>query len=247
MQPGTSAPESGRWCRICRTCRGWRVGDGGNRGVVLLVLVSAEYPSPSSLDRLAHEHGLKDELDGAWAVRPLEFVREGGQVVLVLEDAGGEPLDRLLGTPMEVGLFLRLAIGMAMALGKLHQRGLVHKDIKPANIMVKCADNQVRLTGFGLASRLPRERQPPDPPEFIARTLAFVRNISSAFSRLFTPRNPAGWGWGCRSLGRSSMPMGVDYGQRPNEPRGAVFQFTLPSGQETHEPSWAGSPEWRAS
>jgi serine/threonine protein kinase len=155
--------------------RGWRVGDGGDRRTVLFVLLAAEYPSSSRLDRLAHEYGLKDELDGAWALRPLEFVREGGRAMLVLEDAGGEPLDRLLGMPMEMGRFLRLAIGIAVALGKLHQRGLVHKDIKPGNIIVNGADGQVRLTGFGLASCLPRERQPPDLPEFIAGTLATWR------------------------------------------------------------------------
>ena len=117
---------------------------------------------------------LKDELDGTWAVRPVELVREGGRTMLVLEDPGGEPLDRLLGAPLEMGRFLRLAIGIAVALGKLHQRGLVHKDIKPANILVDCADGEVRLTGFGLASRLPRERQAPDPPESIAGTLAYM-------------------------------------------------------------------------
>jgi hypothetical protein len=55
--------------------RGWRLGDDGDRRTVLVVLLATEYPSLSSLDRLAHEYGLKDELDGAWAVRPL--VREG--------------------------------------------------------------------------------------------------------------------------------------------------------------------------
>ena len=104
-------------------CRGSRLGDDGNRSAVLVVLPTAEHPSPSSLDRLAHEYGLKDELDGAWAVRPLEFVREGGRAMLVLEDPGGEPLDRSLGAPMDVGRFLHLAIGIAVALGKLHQRG----------------------------------------------------------------------------------------------------------------------------
>jgi PAS domain S-box-containing protein len=155
-------------------CRGWCLGDDGNRRAVLFVLPAAEHPSPSSLDRLAHEYGLKDELDGAWAVRPREFVREGGRAMLVLEDAGGEPLERLLGAPMEVRCFLRLAIGIATALGKLHQRGLVHKDIKPVHIVVNCEDGQVRLTGFGLTSRLPRERQAPNPPEFIAGTLAYM-------------------------------------------------------------------------
>ena len=94
--------------------------------------------------------------------------------MLVLEDAGGEPLDRLLGAPMEVGRFLRLAIAIAAALGKLHQRGLVHKDIKPANILVNQATGEVRLTGFGIASRLARERQSPHPPETIAGTLAYM-------------------------------------------------------------------------
>ena len=74
---------------------------------------------------------------------------------------GGEPLERLIRGPMEVGRFLRLAIGVAAALGKAHQRGLVHKDVKPANILVNCADGGTRLTGFGIASRLPRERQAP--------------------------------------------------------------------------------------
>ena len=116
-------------------CRGWRVGEDGDRTFVLIVRPAEDHPSRSSLDRLTHEYELKDELDGAWAVRPLDFVRDGGRTMLVLDDAGGEPLEALLGTPMEVGRFLRLAIGMASALGKLHQRGLVHKDIKPANIL----------------------------------------------------------------------------------------------------------------
>ena len=47
---------------------------------------------------------------GAWALRPLEFVRERGQTMLVVDYAGGEPLDRLVGQPMEIGRFLRLAV-----------------------------------------------------------------------------------------------------------------------------------------
>src|SRR5215475_9964644 len=155
-------------------CRGWRAGDDGNRSDVLVVLPAAEHPSPASLDRLAHEYGLKDELDGAWAVRPLQLVRDSGRTMLVLNDPGGEPLDRLLGSPMEVGSFLRLAIGIAKAVGKVHGRDLVHKDIKPANILVNSATGELRLTGFGIASRLPRERQAPEPPETIAGTLAYM-------------------------------------------------------------------------
>src|SRR5215468_965991 len=153
--------------------RGWRLEDNGQRAV-LLVMLAGDQPSRSSLDRLSHEYALKDELDGSWAARPLDFVRDAGGTTLVLEHAGGEPLDRLLGAAMEMGRFLRLAIGIAAAFGRLHQRRLVHKDIKPANILVNGNTDEVRLTGFGIASRLPRERQSPHPPETIAGTLSYM-------------------------------------------------------------------------
>ena len=107
-------------------------------------------------------------------MRPLELVRERGRTMLVLEDPGGEPLAGCSARRWRLGRFLRLAIGIAAALGKLHQRGLVHKDIKPANILVNGTTGEVRLTGFGIASRLPRERQAPAPPETIAGTLAYM-------------------------------------------------------------------------
>ena len=75
---------------------------------------------------------------------------------------------------MELGLFLRLAIGLAGALGEVHRRGIVHKNVKPAHVLVNPATGQVWLTGFGIASRLPRERQAPEPPETIAGTLAYM-------------------------------------------------------------------------
>jgi PAS domain S-box-containing protein len=94
--------------------------------------------------------------------------------MLLLQDPGGEPLDRLLGQPMELTRFLRLAVGLAAALGKLHHQGLIHKDIKPANLLVDCARGAVWLTGFGIASRLPRERQSVEPPATVAGTLAYM-------------------------------------------------------------------------
>jgi serine/threonine protein kinase len=155
-------------------CRGWRDDGDGDRTAVLAVLSASEHPAPDFDDRLAHEYGLKDELDGRSAARPLALVREHGRTMLLLEDPGGEPLDRLLGRPMEMGGFLRLATGISAALRQLHERGLIHKDIKPANVLVDVATGQVWLTGFGIASRLPRERQSPEPPDLIAGTLAFM-------------------------------------------------------------------------
>ncbi|HEY1857319.1 serine/threonine protein kinase, partial [Acidocella sp.] len=155
-------------------CRAWRRDADGSRRDVLAVLPAAEHPTAATLERLAHEFGLKDALDGAWATRPLELLRDRGQTMLVLEDQSGEPLGRLLGARMEVGRFLHVAIGITDALGRVHQAGLVHKDVKPANILVNRAGGEVRLTGFGIASRLPRERQAPEPPETIAGTLAYM-------------------------------------------------------------------------
>jgi hypothetical protein len=53
-------------------------------------------------------------------------------MALVLNDPGGAPLDRLLDRPLDVSHFLRIAIPIARALGKV-QRGLIHRDIRPAN------------------------------------------------------------------------------------------------------------------
>ncbi len=141
---------------------------------ILVVAPASEQPAQGTLKRLEHEYALRAELDPAWAARPLALVRDRGRTLLVLRDPGGEHLDRLLERPLELTRFLRVAIGLSAALGKLHEHGIIHKDIKPANVMVDPTSGQVWFTGFGIASGLPRERQTPDPPETIAGTLAYI-------------------------------------------------------------------------
>jgi predicted ATPase/signal transduction histidine kinase len=144
-----------------------------DKGSPVTILAAFE-PSANRFNALAHEYGLSEYLDRDWALVPLEFVQEPSRAFLTFEDPGGELLSPLLGTPMGIEPFLNLAIGITAAVGKMHQRGLVHKDIKPGNILVNSSDGAVRLTGFGIASRIPRERQPPGPPQFIAGTLAYM-------------------------------------------------------------------------
>ncbi len=146
----------------------------GDRSTVLTLTPAGERPVPGSLLRLEHEYSLRHELDPAWAARPFALLRDQGRTTLLLEDPGGEPLARLLGRPMEPASFLRIGIGLAAALGRLHERGLIHKDVKPANVLVHAATGEAWLTGFGVASRLPRERPAPEPPELIAGTLAYM-------------------------------------------------------------------------
>ena len=75
--------------------------------------------------------------------------------------------------PIDLTRVLRIAIGLASALGQAHRQGLVHRDVKPTAALVDDAD-RVWLTSFGIASRLPRERLTPAAPEVIAGTFAYM-------------------------------------------------------------------------
>ena len=141
---------------------------------VLLLTPAAKRPRLETLEKINHEHALKNELDRAWAVRPRDLSPYNGKTGLLLEDPGGVPILHLIHDPMEVKQFLRLAIGLTTALSQLHKRSMIHKDLKPSNVLVEAATGHAWLTGFGIASCLPRERQSPDPPEFIAGTLAYM-------------------------------------------------------------------------
>jgi serine/threonine protein kinase len=145
----------------------------GSPSVLVLAPVST-LPTEETLRKLEHQYSLKDQLDSAWAVRPIALSNQPGQITLVLEDPGGETLDRFLPGPMEMTRFLRFAVGIANALRGLQEKGLVHKDVKPPNFLVNPATSQARLMGLGIASCLPRERQAPAPPEFIAGTLSYM-------------------------------------------------------------------------
>jgi len=140
---------------------------------VLLLAPSSSKPSLQTLKKLEHEYSLRNELDSEWAARPLAVTEHLGRAAIVLEDHG-EPLDQLLSGPMELKSFLRIAVGLATTLKRLHKKGLIHKDVKPTNVLVDSATGDIRLMGFGIASRLPRERQALKPPEFIAGTLPYM-------------------------------------------------------------------------
>ena len=149
----------------------------GDPSPVLVVALTGEQPSPQGIRRLEHEYSLVAEVDPAWAAKPLALTRHEGRTILVLQDPGGEPLDLVLerdqGRSLDLTRVLHIAVSLAAALGQVHRRGLIHKDIKPANVLIDGAGN-VWFTGFGIASLLPHERQLPVPIEVIAGTLPYM-------------------------------------------------------------------------
>jgi hypothetical protein len=146
--------------------------DGGHMSSDSQQRSANEDSSSSSIpDDLAHKSRLK--VAGTWAVNPHELGRKGASATAHVDGSRLVPLDRLLRAPIAMEPFLQLAIEITAALGELHARGIVHKDINPINILISDATSEVQLTGFGLASRLSRERQPIEPDAFTG-TLAYM-------------------------------------------------------------------------
>ncbi len=93
-----------------RFSRVWRDDAAGVSHPFIAVSATAEHSTPSTNHRFVHEHALRDHIDGAWALRPRELVRAGGHTCLLLDYRAGQPLDRIIGTPMACGRFLRIAV-----------------------------------------------------------------------------------------------------------------------------------------
>jgi PAS domain S-box-containing protein len=154
----------------------YRGNERGNQ-MPILALVVAEQPSPQNLRRLQREYSLTTELDSAWAAQPLALTRVQGRSALILKDPGGQPLDWRIEQhkhqDFDLTRFLGIAVGLTAALSQAHRRGIIHKDVMPANAFVDDT-GRAWLTGFGIACQLPRERQSPTSPETIAGTLAYM-------------------------------------------------------------------------
>jgi len=147
-------------------------GFAGDATSFLMLAPLDEHPAPATLARLEHEYALRADLDPAWAVRPRALMHEAGRLVLLLDDPGGDLLDSRLGAPLDLATALALGIALATALGHVHASGLIHQDLAPAHVLVQ--GDQVRLLGFGRASRLPSERTALEPSEIIAGSLPYL-------------------------------------------------------------------------
>lgn len=142
---------------------------------VILKLFTSEYPTLEEITRLRHEYLIPSTLDCETIVKPYSLEPYQNGYALVLEDFEGESLKVLLTrASLSLQACLKIAIALTQSLATLHKAGIIHKDIKPSNIIVNLETAQVKLTDFGLASRLSLEKQTLQNPNLIEGTLAYM-------------------------------------------------------------------------
>ncbi|MBI2083476.1 MAG: AAA family ATPase [Deltaproteobacteria bacterium] len=126
-----------------------------NRRPFIIKLLRENSP-PEMVARLQHEYEIEQELKSAYVVKPYELGLYDGQQALVMEDCSGKSLENFVESPMDIGMFLDLAIKLSAAVADLHRRGVIHHDIKPQNIIVTPVHG-IKIIDFGIASREGRE------------------------------------------------------------------------------------------
>src|SRR5579859_5586844 len=151
--------------------RGLRIQDGTP---VIIKTLRADTPAPRDLERLRHEYAILCQIDSPYVLKPYALETHGTRLRLIVEDFGGQPLTRLLGASFEPGRFLDIASQLAGALADIHRHGVIHKDIKPAHILLDPYRNALKLTGFGIAVHLARFPAAPARADQIEGSLAYM-------------------------------------------------------------------------
>src|SRR5262249_35465963 len=100
---------------------------------ILALSPAAEHPAGATIRKIEQEWSFKDDLSPGWALRPIAITQQQNRIMLLFDDPGAEPLERLVRRPMELKPFLRCAIGLSAALRQAHKQGLIHKELKPSN------------------------------------------------------------------------------------------------------------------
>ncbi|MEG5061391.1 AAA family ATPase [Microcoleus sp. A2-C5] len=143
---------------------------------VIVKTLNSEYPTLEEITRLRHEYKIRTNLkniEGIVNCYSLETNHNG--VALTLEDFGGLALSNfLISTKLDLKHFLEIAVGLAKSLGKIHQNQIIHKDIKPHNIIIHPETYQVKITDFSISSGLVRENATPSYPNLLEGTLAYI-------------------------------------------------------------------------
>ncbi|WP_437765987.1 AAA family ATPase [Sorangium sp. So ce281] len=141
---------------------------------VVLKALRRDHASPRALGRLQHELEVARALKSPVVVKAYGIEPFRDQVTLVLEDFGGRSLDRFIDGPMSIERFFPLALRLAAALAEMHRHHVIHKDIKPQNLLYNPDTGEVKITDLGIASLSPRGAQVLAHDGLIEGTLAYM-------------------------------------------------------------------------
>ncbi|MFB2978768.1 AAA family ATPase [Microseira sp. BLCC-F43] len=146
-----------------------------DRQPVILKILKEEYPTLEQITRIKHEYKIAENLEAAGIVKIYRLETYQNRLALVCEDFGGQSLKQLQeGEKLSLISFLGIAVQLVQALASLHQQQIIHKDIKPANIIINTANGIVKITDFSVASRLSKETPQLSNPNSLEGTLAYM-------------------------------------------------------------------------
>jgi predicted ATPase/signal transduction histidine kinase/tRNA A-37 threonylcarbamoyl transferase component Bud32 len=142
---------------------------------VIIKTLRSEFPRLEEIIQLKHEYQITKSLDIPGIVKPYSLETYNNALALILEDFGGESLlEILLSKTLDLKEFLEIAIQLTQTLASLHSKQIIHKDIKPSNIIINAETKQVKITDFAIASRLNKETQTSSNPSLIEGTIAYM-------------------------------------------------------------------------
>ncbi len=149
---------------------------------VIIKVLQNEYPDPIELNAFKQEYQILEKIQsfnksGSFScVRVLGLEKYKNSLAIVFEDIGGEALSLILPDILKLPLSERLDLmtKAAKALGEVHKQGLVHKDIKPHNIILNKKTGVVQIIDFGNASYLAKQNAYTPLNSSLEGTLAYI-------------------------------------------------------------------------
>ncbi len=146
-----------------------------NRQPVVLKVLSDNFPTVQDLSRLYNDYTIAKNLHLAGVIQPISFAPHGNGAVIIMPDEGFiSLLDYIATYSLNLPEILAIALQLATILDGLYYQRVIHKDIKPGNILIHPTTQQVKLTDFGLATRLPHETQDIVSTTILEGTLAYM-------------------------------------------------------------------------